>query len=139
MRMIAERLPPRLETHLCVFQLASSSCFTTYPLRLRHRAIRMSRSGRFPSGMSSFLGHVHGYGSASLKQNTDLACYCSNQSIEIAIQGYIVEEGQVSDIRRHTSRPARASRSVHLLKRCQYLGTVLGMFECRSDLNSIPR
>ena len=32
MRMIAERLPPRLETHLCGFQLASSSCFTTYPL-----------------------------------------------------------------------------------------------------------
>ena len=31
MRMIAERLPPRLET-LCGFQLASSSCFTTYPL-----------------------------------------------------------------------------------------------------------
>ena len=42
--------------------------------------------------MSSFLGHVHGYGSASLKQNTDLACYCSNQSIKIAIQGYIVEK-----------------------------------------------
>ena len=32
MRMIAERLPPRLETHLGGFQLASSSCFTTYPL-----------------------------------------------------------------------------------------------------------
>ena len=75
--------------------------------------------------MSSFLGHVHGYGSASLKQNTDLGCYCSNQSVEIAIQGYIVDEGQVSDIRRHASRPAHASRGVHLLKQCQYLGTVL--------------
>ena len=75
--------------------------------------------------MSSFLGHVDGYGSVSLKQNTDLACYCSNQSVEIAIQGYVVKEGQVSDIRRHASRPPSASRGVHLLKRCQYLSTLL--------------
>ena len=35
--------------------------------------------GRLPSGMRSFLGHVHIYGSALLKQNTDLT-YCSNRS-----------------------------------------------------------
>ena len=32
MCMIAERLPLCLDTHLCAFQLASSSCFRTYPL-----------------------------------------------------------------------------------------------------------
>ena len=31
MHMIAERLPSRLETHLCGFQLASSNCFMAYP------------------------------------------------------------------------------------------------------------
>ena len=75
--------------------------------------------------MSSFLGHVHGYGSASLKQNTALAYHCSNQSVQITIQGYIVDKGQVSDICCHASRPARTSRGVRLLKQCQYLGTVL--------------
>ena len=61
--------------------------------------------GRLSSGMSSFLGHVHVYGSDSLKQNTDLAYYCSNRSVEIVIQSYIVDEGQFSDIRRHVIRP----------------------------------
>ena len=41
---------------------------------------------------------MHTYRSASLKQTTDLAYYHSNQSVEIAIQGYKVNEGQVSDI-----------------------------------------
>ena len=56
--------------------------------------------------------HTYMYGSASLKQTTDLAYYCSNQSVEIAIQGYKVAEGQVSDIGRHASKPAQASRGV---------------------------
>ena len=54
--------------------------------------------GHFPSGMRSFLGHMHTYGSASLKQNTDLTCYCLTQSVEIAIHCYKVDKGQVSDI-----------------------------------------
>ena len=54
--------------------------------------------------MLSFLGHMHGYRSALLKQNKDLAYYCSNQLVEIAVQGYIADKGQVSDIRCHASR-----------------------------------
>ena len=45
-----------------------------------HNADRVD-PGRLPSGMTSFLGHVHTYGSASLKQNTDLAYYGSNQMV----------------------------------------------------------
>ena len=41
-----------------------------------------------PSGMRSFLGHVHTYRSAALKLNRDLAYYCSNQLVEITIQCY---------------------------------------------------
>ena len=37
--------------------------------------------GHLPIGMRSFLGHVHTYQSASLKQNMDLAYYLSNQSV----------------------------------------------------------
>ena len=66
--------------------------------------------------MMSFLGHVNTYGSAPLKQTTDLAYYRSNQSAEIANKGYEVDEGQVSDIGRHASNPARANRSVRSLK-----------------------
>ena len=75
----------------------------------------LDNAGRLPSSMSSFLGHVHRYRSALLKQNTDLAYYCSNQSVEIDIQGCMVDEGQVSDIRCHASRPARAGRGISLL------------------------
>ena len=67
---------------------------------------------RLPSGSMSFLGHVNTYGSAPLKQISDLAYYCSNQSAEIAIQGYEVDEGQVSVIGCHASKPARTTRSV---------------------------
>ena len=115
--------PATPRNHLCGFQLASSSCFTAYPLdETASTALSDSDNadqvdpGRLPSGMSAFLGHVRAYGSASLKQNADLAYYCSNQSVEIAIQGYIVDEGHNSDIRRHASRPARATRGVRLLK-----------------------
>ena len=45
--------------------------------------------------MRLFVGHVHTYGSASLKRTTDLAYYRSNYSVEIAIQGYNVDEVQV--------------------------------------------
>ena len=31
-RMLSERLPPRLENHLCGFQVASISCFAASPL-----------------------------------------------------------------------------------------------------------
>ena len=79
----------------------------------------------FACGMSSFLGHMHAYGSALLNQNTDLACYCSNNSVEITIQGYKVDEGQVSDVCLHLSRPGCTSRGIRLLKQCQYLGAVL--------------
>ena len=75
--------------------------------------------------MTSFLGHVHTYGSALLKQNTDLVYYRSILSVDITIQGYKVEEGQVSDIGRHASKPAHASRGVCSQKGCQYLSIVL--------------
>ena len=65
--------------------------------------------------MRSFLGHVHIYGSAALKQNTDLAYYRSNQPIEIAIQGYRLDEGQVSDIGR-VNRPAKKGRSFETMQ-----------------------
>ena len=70
---------------------------------------------RLRSGKRSFLGHVNTYGSAPLKQTTDLAYYHSNQSAEIAIQGCEVD---ASDIGRHASKPARANiyRSVRSLK-----------------------
>ena len=50
------------------------------------------------------------------KQNMDLAYYCLNESVEIAIQGYKLGEGQVSDIGRHASKPVHTSRGIHLLK-----------------------
>ena len=78
--------------HLCGFQLASSSCFMAYPVdKTASTALSDSDNadrvdpGCLPSGMSSFLGHMHAYRSASLKHNMDLAYYCSNQSVEIAI------------------------------------------------------
>ena len=37
--------------------------------------------GHLATGMSSFLGRVHAYRSASLKQNTDLAYYCQLRSL----------------------------------------------------------
>ena len=80
---------------------------------------------RLPSGMRSFLGHVSTYGSAPLKQTMDLAYYRSNQSAEIAIQVYEVDEGQVSDIGRRASKPARANRSVRSLKRWLFVVIIL--------------
>ena len=104
--MLAERLPPRLENHLCGFPVASMiSCFAASPPD--ETAFTASSDpgnanrvdpARLASGMRSFLGHVNTYGSAPLKQTTDLAYYRSNQSAEIAIKGYEVDEGQVSDI-----------------------------------------
>ena len=35
--------------------------------------------------MRPFLGHMHTYGSAALKQDVDLVYYCSSQSVEITI------------------------------------------------------
>ena len=67
---------------------------------------------------------MHTYGSAALKLNTDLAFYCSNQSVEMSTK--------VSDIFRLASKPARATRGIRLLKRWQYFYDV---FECRIDLN----
>ena len=127
--MLAERLPPRLENHLCGFQVASISCFAASPLD--ETAFTASNDpgnvdrvdpARLPSGMRSFLGHVNTYGSAPLKQTTDLAYY---RSAEIAIQGYEVDEGQVSDIGRHASKPARANRSVRSLKRWLFVVIIL--------------
>ena len=100
-RMLAERLPPRLENHLYAF----ISCFAASPPD--ETAFTASSDpgnadrvdpARLPSGMRSFLGHVNTYGSAPLKQTTDLAY----QSAEIAIQGYEVDEGQIS-----ANRPAQ--------------------------------
>ena len=125
---LVECLLPHLENHLCGFQC----WFKAYLLdETASMAIEDSGNadrvdpGCLPSGMSSFLGHVQAYGSASPKQNTDLAYYCSNQSVEIAIHSYRVDEGPVSDICCHTSRLARASMGIRLLKQCQYLSTVL--------------
>ena len=123
--------------------MASSSCFTAYLLDETASTASSNPDNVdqvdlecLPSGMSSFLGHLHVYGSASLKQNMDLAYYCSNQLVEIAIQGYKVDKGQVSDLCHHTSRPACSSRVVLLLKRCQYLSTVLSQFD-RDKLEKI--
>ena len=65
------------------------------------------------------------YGSSTLKKNTDLAYYRSNQSFQIAIQGYNLDEGKASDIGCHASKPVNGNRSLRLLKRWQYLGIVL--------------
>ena len=81
-----------------------------------HVSFHRVNPGHLPNVMRPLLGHMHTYRSASLKQNTDLAYYCSTQLVEIAIQGYKIDEGQVSDIGRHASKPACASRSVCLLK-----------------------
>ena len=95
-----EHLPPHLEN-----QLASSSCFTAYSLGETASTASSDSdnadpvdTGRLPSGRRSFLGHVHTYESASLKQTMGLAYYYSNQSVEIVIQGYKVDEAQASDI-----------------------------------------
>ena len=130
--MLVERLPPHLENHLWSFQVASTSCFAASPLD-ETAFTALSDSGnagrvdpaRLPSGMRSFLGHVNTYGSAPPKQTTDLAYYCSNQSAEIAIQVYEVDEGQVSDIGRHASKPARANRSIRPLKRWLFVVIIL--------------
>ena len=118
--MLAERLPPCLENHPCGFQVASISCFAASPLG-ETAFMALSDSGNadrvdpahLRSGKRSFLGHVNTYGSAPLKQTTDLAYYRSNQSAEIAIQGYEVDEGQVSN------------RSVRLLKRWLFVVIIL--------------
>ena len=86
---------------------------------------------------------MHTYGSALLKQNKGLAYYYSNKLVEIAIQGYKVDEGQVSDISLHTSKPARATGYIRLLKQWQYLGIVLwyvqaykrSQFDCSLERN----
>ena len=113
MRMIAERLPLLLETHLCGFQSASSSWFTAYPVA--STAWSDSDNTDLVDQDVCQVGSRHFWITCTdtevlrlIKQNTDLACYCSRQSIEITIQDYIVDEGQVSDIHRHASRPARA-------------------------------
>ena len=64
--------------------------------------------GSLPSGMRSFLGHVHTQGSAMLKQNMDLVYYQSNQLVKIAIQGYRPDKRQASDISRHESKLTHA-------------------------------
>ena len=65
----------------------------------------------------------------------DLAYYCSNQSVEIAIRPrYKVDEGQVSDIGSHASKLACANRGVHSLKQCQYFGIVLWYGMVRSSV-----
>ena len=110
--MLAERLPPRRENHLCGFQVASISCFAAFSAAFTAssdsgNADRVDPAS-LPSGMRSFLGHVSTYGSAPLKQTTDLAYHRSNQSAEIAIQVYEVDEGQVSDIGRRASKQERS-------------------------------
>ena len=113
MRLIAERLHPRQEIHLCGFQLAFSSCFTAYPLddttstasSDSDNAARVDKDDCQVVCRHFWVTCTY----TSLKQNTDQQCYCSNQSLKIAIQGYIVNEGQVSDFRRHTSRHASTS------------------------------
>ena len=122
----AQFLTGRLPAHLCGFQVSSISCFAASPLD-ETAFTASSDSGnadrvdpaRLPSGMRSFLGHVSTYGSAPLKQTTNLAYYRSNQSAEIAIQVYEVDEGQVSDIGR------RATRSVRSLKRWLFVVIIL--------------
>ena len=64
-------------------------------------------------------------GNAALKQNTDLAYYYSNESVEIAIQVYRLNEGQVSDTGWYGNQSTWAERGNRLLKRWQYLGVVL--------------
>ena len=57
--------------------VAFSSCFTAYPLdeTALGDSVNADRvdPGGLPSGKRSFLGHVHMYRSAALKQNMDLA------------------------------------------------------------------
>ena len=99
-----------------------------YPLDNADRV----ETGRLPSDMSSFwVTCTHTEVPSSLKQNTDLAYQCSNQSVEITIQGYKVDKGQVLDIPCHASRPAVQ------VQECSFAETMYGMFEHRSNLNSI--
>ena len=72
--------------------------------------------GSLPSGVRSFLGHMHTYRSAALKQNTNLAYYRSNQLVKNAIQSYKLDEGQVSEIGHHAMKLTRAKRGSCLLK-----------------------
>ena len=57
----------------------------------------------------SFLGHMHKYGSDSLKQNTYLAYYRPNQSVEIAVQSYTksTKARFQTSVTTHASKPAR--------------------------------